>query len=224
MAQDLQDLPLFPLNTVLFPHATIRLHVFEERYRLMVQECVDLDKPFGVVLIRSGVEVGGDVEPYLVGTAARIVEVQSYGDGRMDIQVRGEGRFRIREFDESRPFLVGRVESVAEHPLDEAPQSQELVARARDEFEMLVQLMFSRQDFAVQVVFPADPATLSFAIANHLQMDNLEKQRLLEMTDTVERFTELLPIIESLLLDNEPVQGKPQPLHSEDLSHWVSPN
>ena len=151
MPESLEELPLFPLRTVLFPHATLRLHVFEERYRIMVQECLRTDGPFGVALIREGSEVGDDAEPYLVGTVARITEVQNYDDGRMDITVQGERRFRIREFDESRPYLLGRVQPVEEHG-DPDPKDP-LVVEARETFEALVQRYFERQSFGVQVSF-----------------------------------------------------------------------
>ena len=65
-------LPLFPLNTVLFPNMVLPLHVFEERYKLMINTCLAQDKPFGVVLIYSGTEAGGPAVPHSVGTVARI--------------------------------------------------------------------------------------------------------------------------------------------------------
>ena len=114
MSEKLEELPLFPLETVLFPYAALQLHVFEERYRDMVRDCMSSDKPFGIVLIRSGDMTGGSAEPYMVGTAVRIVQVYTYEDGRLDIQVQGERRFRIRKIDESKPYLVGWVEPVIE--------------------------------------------------------------------------------------------------------------
>src|SRR5579863_7566944 len=110
MSQELEELPLFPLSTVLFPYATVQLHVFEERYRQLVHDCLQLDTSFGIVLIRSGPEVGGQAEPYMVGTTVRITRVHTYDDGRMDIQVQGERRFRIRRIDNTKAYLVGHVE------------------------------------------------------------------------------------------------------------------
>ena len=131
MAQELEELPLFPLNTVLFPYASVQLHVFEDRYREMVRTCLEFDRPFGIVLIRAGNEVSKHVDPYMVGTAVRIVQVHTYDDGRMDIQVQGERRFRIRELDESRPYLIGKVEPVIEHAIEESDRAEELLTRAR---------------------------------------------------------------------------------------------
>jgi Lon protease-like protein len=222
MAQNLEELPLFPLNTVLFPYASLQLHVFEDRYREMIRTCLEFDRPFGIVLIRAGSEVGGYIDPYMVGTAVRIVQVHTYDDGRMDIQVQGERRFRIRQLDESKPYLVGRVEPVVEHAIEESNRAEELLIRAREEFEVLVQRLFARQEFSVQVVFPTDPVALSFTIANLLPMENLEKQRLLETTDTLERVEELLPILQSQILEAR--QPSYYRIGSEDLREWITPN
>ena len=221
MGHQLEELPLFPLNTVLFPYAQVRLHVFEDRYREMVRVCLQDDRPFGIVLIRSGNEAG-IADPYLVGTVVRIVQVDTYEDGRMDIQVQGERRFRIRELDESRPYLVGKVEPVIEHALEESDRADELLTRAREEFEVLIQKLFARQEFSVQVVFPTDPVALSFTIANLLPMENLEKQRLLETTDTLERVEDLLPILEQQ--SKEVRQTNLYRIGSDDLREWITPN
>ncbi len=222
MRNELEEMPLFPLNTVLFPYASVQLHVFEDRYREMVRSCLEYDRPFGIVLIRSGPESGGYADPYMVGTAVRILKVHTYDDGRMDIQVRGERRFRIREIDESKPYLVGHVEPVLEHAIAEGSEAEEILAHAREEFEIFIQRMFARQDFAVQVVFPPDPVALSFTIANLLQMENLEKQRMLETTDTLERVQDLLPLMKQQILEVE--QPNYYRLSAEDLSEWIMPN
>jgi Lon protease-like protein len=229
MPDNLEEMALFPLDTVLFPFASVRLHVFEDRYRQLVRDCLALDRPFGIVLIRRGPSAGGVSEPYLVGTAARIQKVHTYDDGRMDIHVLGDGRFRIRAFDDSQPYLVGKVEPVIEHSVREGAESDWLIEQARDIFESYIQQKFARQDFAVQVVFPPDPLSLSFTIANFLEMENLEKQRMLETTDTIERIGDLLPILQAQLLDLEREILEAQPpsfykLSSEDLSSWFLPN
>ena len=75
--ESMTELPLFPLNVVLFPGMVLPLHIFEPRYREMVNYCLDEKKPFGVVLLREGEERGGPAIPYQVGTAARIMRVVS---------------------------------------------------------------------------------------------------------------------------------------------------
>ena len=79
------NLPLFPLNTVLFPGMVLPLHIFEERYKLMMNRCLEQERPFGVVLIREGAEVGEQAVPYDVGTTSVIAGVTRYDDGRMNI-------------------------------------------------------------------------------------------------------------------------------------------
>lgn len=226
MAHELEALPLFPLNTVLFPHASLHLHIFEERYREMVRMCLREDRPFGVVLIREGSETG-DADPYLVGTACRIKEVRTYEDGRMDIAVQGERRFRVRHLDDSHPYLVGQVEPVIEHEIEETERAEELLLRARNEFEALIRHAIERDEVAVRVVFPTDPVVLSFTIANLLQMDNLKKQRLLETTDTLERMEDLLPILENQIYEASlatPQEANYYRVTGEDLREWIHPN
>jgi len=220
MSEKLEELPLFPLQTVLFPYAEQYLHIFEARYQEMVQLCLKEDRPFGVVLIRAGSETG-EAEPYLVGTAVRIVGMHTYEDGRMDIHVRGERRFRIRKLDDSRTYLMGFVEPVVEAEIDVESETSELLARAKDEVEALIHQVFSHGKFDVQVVFPPDPVALSFAIANLLPMENLDKQHLLETTDTLERVTALLPILENQILE---VKQPFYKITTQELSEWISPN
>lgn len=222
MARELEELPLFPLHTVLFPYATIQLHVFEERYRVLVQRCLEFDAPFGIVLIRNGPEVGGTAEPYMVGTAVRIVHVYHYEDGKMDIQVYGERRFRIRKIDESNEYLVGHVEPVVEMEAEEGPMVDELIDHARTSFKTLIEGMLARPDFNIQVIFPPDATALSFVIANYLQLENLEKQRLLETTDTVERLNELVPLIERQIVRAR--GARKFRMSRELLSDWIHPN
>lgn len=223
MAGLLEELPLFPLHTVLFPYAQLQLHVFEDRYREMVRSCLEFDRPFGIVLIREGSEVGGPASPYMVGTAVRILKVIPYDDGRMDIHVEGERRFRIRELDEeSHPYLVGKVEPVIEIEIDETDENQELFGQAKEQFEQLIQKIFARQEFNVSVKLPTDPVVLSFTIANMLHMENLAKQRLLETTDTLERVATLMPILQMQNLESR--QTNYYRLGSEDLREWITPN
>jgi uncharacterized protein len=129
VTDDARELPLFPLNTVLFPSLPLPLHIFEERYKLMIGTCVVTDNLFGVCLIRDGVEVGGPAEPFEVGTVARIAEVERLPDGRMNLMTFGTSRFRLDEVIQREPYLVGRV--VVLEP-DREPAADELVADVAD--------------------------------------------------------------------------------------------
>ena len=116
-AIDTIELPLFPLNTVLFPGQVLPLHIFEERYRLMIRRCLAEDAPFGVALIQTGAEVGAAAEPHTVGTVARIIESSHLPDGTMNIVTVGTERFRIHRLIHDQPYLRGEVEIF---PLDAA--------------------------------------------------------------------------------------------------------
>jgi Lon protease-like protein len=222
MSANLEELPLFLLNTVLFPYAHIRLHVFEERYKALINECIRHQRPFGIVLIRAGDEVGGNADPYLVGTAVKIEQVDYLDDGCMDIQVHGERRFRIRQIDESGPYLTGFVEPVVELDIQDQDVADSVIVRARQEFETLIRRLFSQQEFNIQIEFPTDPEVLSFTIANLLSMENLDKQRLLETTDTVERVEALIPILQ--LQTDELRRPTAHRVSSIELQEWITPN
>lgn len=119
-------LPIFPLHTVLAPGIALPLHVFEDRYRVMIRRCLDASAPFGVVLIRAGSEVaprnGGGTELAIagVGTFAEIREASKYSDGRWDLLVVGTGRFTVLEVDAaSEPYLVADVEPLPDEVGDE---------------------------------------------------------------------------------------------------------
>ena len=112
-------LPLFPLHTVLAPGIALPLHVFEERYRVLVRHCLDASSPFGVVLIREGSEVaprsgdGADLAIAGVGTFAEIREASKYADGRWELLVVGTGRFAVLDVDaDAEPYLVAEVEAL----------------------------------------------------------------------------------------------------------------
>jgi Lon protease-like protein len=223
MAPKLENLPLFPLQTVLFPYAHIQLHVFEDRYLEMVRECLEFERPFGIVLIRDGKEVGGPADPYMVGTTVRVTKVINLESGAMDIQVKGERRFRIRKIDESKAYMVGMVEPVVETETPDCPRTDALVMRCREDFQAWIRQMITKQGFNVQIKFPEDVTALSFAIANLLPIENLEKQRLLELTDTLERISGLIGLLETQIIEGEMMPGITK-LRTEDLGNWISKN
>src|SRR5882672_7382750 len=103
-------LPLFPLNTVLFPGMSLPLHIFEERYRQMINACISQNAPFGVVLIESGREVGSPATPHAIGTSAHIAGVERMADGRLHIEVVGQQRFHILSLHYDEAYLTGTIE------------------------------------------------------------------------------------------------------------------
>ena len=97
------EIPLFPLHTVLCPGIALPLHIFEPRYRLMIERCIEQAAPFGIVVIRAGQEVGAtDVAIAGIGTFAEIREATRLPDGRYDILVVGSGRFAVRGISASK--------------------------------------------------------------------------------------------------------------------------
>jgi Lon protease-like protein len=190
----------------------------------MVRDCIANDRQFGVVLIRSGFEVGGQSDPYLVGTVVRILNADTYDDGAMDLTVWGERRFRIRELDDSRAYLTGYVEPVVEMEIEPESHAAEVIGRVREETETLIRRYYDGHDYNIQVRFPPDPVALSFAVANLLPMENLQKQHLLETTDTVERCEDLLPLLEHQILEYQPGQTRLARIDLSQYQDLIHPN
>jgi Lon protease-like protein len=179
-AIDVIELPLFPLNTVLFPGQVLPLHVFEERYRLMIRHCLAEDRPFGAVLIQQGREVGGAAEPHLIGTIARIVESTHLPDGTMNIMSVGTERFRILRLIHDQPYLRGEVElfPMAE-PGDPAAVAA-LTQRVQQQVVRYIELIAEAAGLRIQVeTVPDAPQQVSYLAAVAMQIDHQEKQGLL---------------------------------------------
>ena len=139
------EIPLFPLHTVLFPGVALPLHIFEERYRLMIARCLETQSPFGVVLIRDGREVGGgQLSIAGVGTFAAIRESEKLPDGRYEVLAVGVGRFAVREVDTDRePYLVATVEPLAERSED-PDEARRMVRRTTRRFVEYLHLVRPR--------------------------------------------------------------------------------
>jgi len=179
-ALEVVEMPLFPLDTVLFPGQLLPLHIFEERYRLMVRRCLAEDKPFGVVLIRHGHEVGEGAEPHAVGTVARIVESSHLPDGTMNIVSVGTERFRIRRLFHDQPYLRGEVESFPMALANTAESVAELSARVRAEVARYIELIAKAAGLQIQIEeIPDGPQQVGYLAAVAMQIDNKEKQNLL---------------------------------------------
>jgi Lon protease-like protein len=183
-----EEAPLFPLNTVLFPGMPLPLHIFEPRYREMIGTCSDEDRPFGVVLIRDGLEVGAPATPFEVGTMAKIVGVDRMPDGRMNIVTVGTKRFRIHSFDASkRSYMVGDVEVLPDEP-GGRPPSTELVTDVGalvQRYWAMIQAASEQEITPLQL--PTTSDQLSYLVGAVLRVPNEERQRLLEMDTTAAR-------------------------------------
>lgn len=174
------ELPLFPMNTVLFPGMVLSLHIFEERYKLMINRCLEEERSFGVLLIREGKEVGGSAVPYEVGTTTTIAGLSRLEGGRMDIVTIGTERFRLRSLRHDQPYLVGETEP---WPLTGAnsEQAQNQVGPVRALLRQYMSLLAQAQGHKIDIdEMPDDPRTLALATAMILQLPLPQKQRLLD--------------------------------------------
>jgi Lon protease-like protein len=176
-------LPLFPLNTVLFPGGPLRLRIFEPRYFDMVSRCMRESSNFGVALITEGREAGGTARTTSMGTTARIIDFERLDDGLLGITARGEQKFSILEVKtQSDGLNVADVNLLPDEPAMEIP----------DDLGILAELL--KQAF-VQVgnAYGGDPPLYESAswvgmrLAEILPLPMQEKQQCLEMDNAVER-------------------------------------
>lgn len=189
-----QQLPLFPLGTVLFPGATLNLHIFEERYRLMIGDCIEKKSPFGVVLIRDGDEVeeghvgARPAEPYSVGTTAMVSANVRLEDGRYLLTAVGQKRFRILHVQQHAPYLVA---SIADLPDESSAGAGAAAHELRSIYERYWQALVSATGVPMEMEeLPGDPLAMAYQLADRLQVEMWRKQRWLE-SDLLTRLREL---------------------------------
>lgn len=208
-------LPLFPLNTVLFPGMPLPLHIFEERYKLMVNDCIRDHTPFGVVLIKSGTEVGSAAEPYSIGTSAQITSLERLAEGRFNIETVGQDRFRILELRHDRPYLSALVEN---YPMKDAdsPLIPTLATRLRPWVTQYMTLLAQAADTPFEANrLPAEPLALAYLAAIVLQTPMPAKQSLLtlpNLSDLLERERQIYRneiVILKTLLQHIPAEDLP---------------
>lgn len=178
---DLSEIPLFPLpEVVLFPGCLLPLHIFEQRYREMVNDCLDQDLSFGILNVDPGTR-----QPANVGCSADILEVQKLPDGRMNILTIGRNRFKVKDYKYDRSYLIGVIEWIE----DKDQESDELDALAKNMKQLLEDVVRLSAKLADKnVEFPDDlpsaPQELSFWVAGSFPGLPDEQQVLLEMTHT----------------------------------------
>jgi Lon protease-like protein len=178
-------LPLFPLEAVLFPGALMPLHIFEPRYRLLIRRSIERQRPFGIILIRRGTEVGAGAEPYEVGTEAKIVAESPLPDGRSYIVTRGGRRFAVESLiADAEPYLVGQVryldETDGERAVDRAGAAREALGA------YLLAVVAVTEDTRGERALADDlrnapPSDLAYRIAGSLAVDAPQQQALLEL-------------------------------------------
>lgn len=185
----LEEVFVFPLNTVLFPDGLLPLRVFEQRYIEMTKACLRDDRPFGVCLIREGMEVGEAAVPEPVGCIARIAHWEMPQLGVFQLLARGAERFRIREMRvQPNQLIVASVEAIApdagREPVD--PDCANLL-------RMIIEKAGAER-------FPTplrldDAAWVGYRLAEVLPIDAATRQALLELTDAQQRLVRLAEIL-----------------------------
>jgi Lon protease-like protein len=180
-------LPLFPLEVVLLPQAALPLHIFEDRYKLMIGEAIEQRSEFGIVLSKDNSLVN-------VGCTTTVEKVtKQYPDGRLDILTRGRRRFEVLFLDEQKPYLRGAVHFFDDEDLK--PPAPEAIARLRGLFNQALALMPSLVSEP-----PAPEETVSgFQVAGLLPLELELKQRVLTMRSERERVGVLSDFLAKML-------------------------
>jgi Lon protease-like protein len=196
-------LPIFPLEIVLLPEEPLPLHIFEERYKEMIGECLRAKEvksgpeEFGVVLAENQ-------RAHSTGCTARIINVtKKYADGRLDLFTVGVRRFEILYTNEEREFLRGGVEFFEDEEGKDTPGDAE-AARAIELFSNILQRIHKTSDMPIH--FPRPYRYLSFRIAASLPLELKFKHHLLTVRREPERLAEVTRVIETLIPQLDRVQ------------------
>lgn len=184
-------LPLFPLpNIVFFPHTRLPLHVFEPRYRQLVKDALETDGRIGIVLLRPGWEADyfGTPPIFDVGTLGTIEQTVSLDDGRYNMVVRGDVRFRVLAEVSRVPYRTARVIAAPEThpPEDEAARRREQLAALSQQY-----LHYLPDQATVPEIETVSLDSLTNAVIMSLNLDVEEKQNLLEMSEVAARAEEI---------------------------------
>jgi Lon protease-like protein len=175
----------------MLPQMPLPLHIFEERYKLMINACLEKSTTFGIVFMD-----GSDIQSF--GCTARIIEVlKRYGDGRLDILTQGKERFVIHDIYDRKPYLEGRITYFDDEPENKPDACQKL---ARSGLELLKQFTeFSEIQEAYGFTEKLDARSISFIIAGFEGFTNEEKQRFLEMSSTYDRLRKSVASLEKII-------------------------
>lgn len=190
---------MFPLNAVVFPGVVVPLHIFEDRYRVLVRDLRQIDSPaervFAIPAIREGYEVGdhGVQSMHRIGTLVQLGSAVSNPDGTLDIEVTGRHRVRIDELQPTADYLRAEVTELADHHEGDAgPLAQQVMSRFTDYAQTMASLTGIRMELASA---PTDPAYVSYWISALCPLALQQRQALLE----AETVTDRLLLLDQLL-------------------------
>jgi len=201
-------IPIFPLpNVVLFPSVFLPLHIFEPRYRQMLDDALKGDRIIGMVLLRPGWQSDYEGRPpvYPIGCAGVITHAERLADGRFNIVLRGMEKFRIRGEESGRPYRVAQVESISEPPAEGLRDA--MPAQRRRLEALLVPQPEGRKDTKeakdtkdTKVPQSMPDEDLVNALAQYLEFEPVEKQALLEREGVLDRCRSLIELLEMKVL------------------------
>jgi Lon protease-like protein len=186
-------LPLFPLSTVLFPGMRLPLHIFEERYRLLVTQLQEQPEPrqFGVVAIRKGREVGADGITALheVGCVATVRQITPHADGRYDLATVGAERFRLLRVDNTLPYFRAEVELLKDETVTDKDEALAFaVNRVQAGFRAYLNALADRGGSVISVAdLPDEAVLLSYVVGAAMIIDLPERQSLLAAPAALDR-------------------------------------
>ncbi|WP_148614708.1 LON peptidase substrate-binding domain-containing protein [Nocardioides rubriscoriae] len=196
------ELPMFPLNSVLFPGLSVPLRVFEDRYRALVHHLLRIEDPtervFGSVGIREGYEVGdhGAQSLFRVGCKALLTEVEANADGTFDVVAVGLSRIQLDRLDTTGLFPVGHVTDLAE---PDAGVGEDVLERARATFTAYRQALSEIRSDPYEGTLPRDANYLSWTLAACAPLPLQERQALLEADDAETRLMLVTDLLRSEL-------------------------
>ena len=184
-------IPLFPLGVVLLPEVLLPLHIFEERYKTMIGECLATDREFGVIYFKGP-------EMQSKGCTARVVRViKRYADGRMDILTKGERRFVIQDLHEDKPYLEGTVGFFDD---ENEPPSEEMKVLAEEGIELMMRIEeIDARQISSELGKQIGLKEASYLIASSEGFTSDEKQGFLEMTSTRDRLCKAVQCLRKIL-------------------------
>ena len=197
-----QTLPMFPLNSVLFPTMSVPLHAFEDRYRALVKHVIAEPDParrvFGSVAIREGYEVGehGKQELHRVGCRLQVTEATAHSDGTYDIVTVARDRFRLDRLETSGPFPLGEVTTVVD---DSSAVAEGMVDTAIATFASYRRVLSDIRADPLSGPLPRDPIYLAWVLAAAAPLTFPDRQSLLEQTDPSERLRMVTALFRSEL-------------------------
>jgi Lon protease-like protein len=200
-------IPIFPLPLVQFPGALTPLHIFEPRYRKLLDDIMKTDKTLGITCSSAEQDQALEPLPGSIGCMVEIVAMEGLPDGRSNIVCLGKSRYRTLEYLEGEPYLQAKVEPFEEDAAEEAELLEKLAESVGALFQRAVRAVQTMKELTTGQLeapeLPNDPPGLSFIVASTLEIKLEEKQELLEMTDTGERLRRLAAVLTDLAPEYE---------------------